>query len=335
MKKIIVAVALVGLSTSLGAAPFTIVETGRSFERLADAVAAVGPTTQTIRIAPGVYRDCAIQKDGWVRYVAAQPRTAIFDGGICEGKAGLVLRGGGATIDGLVFQNFRVPEGNGSGIRLEKGRLVVANSIFRDSEQGILAGVVPGGEVVIERSTFSHLGRCDRGLDCAHSLYFGRIQSVTIRRSRFEKGMGGHYVKSRAARVDISDSSFDDTHGHATNYMVDLPEGSTGVILRNVMVQGRDKENHGAFIAVAAEGRNNVSDGLIVSGNRVHRAPGITWPTALLLDWTRAAIRIDHNEIGPKIEMHRDGNAGAAGVAGAFIARLKAYVERLAGGSGN
>jgi len=32
-----------------------------------------------------------------------------------------VLRGAAAHVEGLVFQNFQVPDRNGSGIRLDKG----------------------------------------------------------------------------------------------------------------------------------------------------------------------------------------------------------------------
>src|SRR3546814_8257402 len=65
-------------------------------------------------------------------------RSAIFGGVTCEGKAALVLRGDGARVEGVVFQNMRVPDGNGAGIRLERSDLDVVNAMFRGSEQGIL-----------------------------------------------------------------------------------------------------------------------------------------------------------------------------------------------------
>ncbi len=119
--------------------PFTIEKSGRSYARLADAVAAIGDGAGTIRIAPGTYSDCAVQDGGIIAYVAAEPGTAIFDGGICEDKATLVLHGRGARVDGLVFQNLQVDDGNGAGIRIETGNLEVANSLFRNSEEGILS----------------------------------------------------------------------------------------------------------------------------------------------------------------------------------------------------
>src|SRR3546814_6040716 len=121
---------------------------------------------------------------------------------------------------------MRVPDANGAGIRLERGNLEVANSLFRNSEQGILTADDTASEIRIDRSTFQHLGRCDRGLSCAHSIYVGAYGKLTVTRSRFELGNGGHYVKSRAAKAEIRDNSFDDTGGRETNYMIDLPERS-------------------------------------------------------------------------------------------------------------
>src|SRR3546814_20819206 len=65
----------------------------------------------------------------------------------------------------------------------------------------------------------------------------------------------------------ITDSSFDDTRGRSTNYMIDLSNGAAGTIAGNTFVQGEDKENYSAFIMVAAEGADNSSDGLAITGN--------------------------------------------------------------------
>src|SRR5690606_33190001 len=116
-------------------------------------------------------------------------------------------------VEGLTFQNLRVPDGNGAGIRLERGNLTVVRSIFRSSEEGILTHDDPHSAIVIEDSTFRHLGRCDRDLDCAHGIYVNHYGMLTVTRTRFEAGDGGHYLKSRAARVAISGNSFDDSAG--------------------------------------------------------------------------------------------------------------------------
>jgi Right handed beta helix region len=277
-------------------APYVV--DGQGYGRLQDAVDAIGAGSGTIRIAPGTHRDCAVQSAGTISFVASEPGTAIFDSVTCEGKAALVLRGAGARVDGLVFQNLRVPDGNGAGIRLERSDLVVSNTLFRNSEEGILTHDDPAATLTIDRSTFSRLGRCDRGLSCAHSVYTGIWGKVVVTRSRFEKGSGGHYFKARAIVVDISDNSFDDSQGTGTNYLIDLPSGSVGRIANNLLVQGRNKENYSALIAVAAEERKSPSAGLEIAGNRATHPSDLGRRTVFVADWSGEALAIGANELG-------------------------------------
>ena len=304
MKKLVLTL-LFGASAAAAAqssaAPFAVKESGQSFSRLQQAVDSIGAGSGTIVIAPGTYRDCAVQQAGRISFVAATPGAVTFRGGICEQKATLVLRGRSARVEGLVFENLRVPDGNGSGIRIENGDLTVSETMFRNSEQGILSASDPSSSIRVERSTFSGLGRCDRGLSCAHSIYVGDYGSLSISRSRFEKGTGGHYVKSRAPKIEIVESSFDDTAGRDTNYMVDLSGGAAGTIARNVFVQGKAKENYSAFIMVAAEGVVNSSDGLAVTGNTASLAPGVSRKTSFVADASGDRIRIENNRIAPQI----------------------------------
>ncbi|MES2272425.1 MAG: right-handed parallel beta-helix repeat-containing protein [Pseudomonadota bacterium] len=283
--------------------PFTIAESGAGYGSLADAVNAIGAGTGTIVIAPGTYRDCAVQLGGTITYRAATPGTAVFDGGICEEKAALVLRGRAARVEGIVFQNMRVPDGNGSGIRLEQGDLDVTNAMFRNSEEGILTHDDPAHAIRIDQSTFQRLGRCDRDLSCAHSIYVGHYGSLTVTRSRFEAGNGGHYVKSRANSVKIDDNSFDDSKGRLTNYMIDLSNGSAGAITGNEMVQGKDKDNWTAFITVSPEGRERDSSALSVSGNSASFAPGIQRQSTFVANWTDDAVRIGQNKLAAGVKI--------------------------------
>ncbi len=284
------------------APPFLIQETGETFWKLDEAVRAIGETNATLMISPGIYRQCAVQLGGRIAYKAIQLGTVVFDSETCEGKAALVLRGKAASIDGIIFQNMRVPDGNGAGIRLEKGDLYITRSMFRNSEEGILTGDDGTAEITIDRSTFSGLGRCDRGLSCAHSIYVGAYGSLSVTNTRFERGRGGHYVKSRSGQNTVSDSSFDDTQGSTTNYMIDLPAGSVGNITRNIFVQGKDKENYSALIAIAAEARTNTSAGLVVSNNKATIAPGIDRETTFVANWSRDPIRIVSNLLGAGIK---------------------------------
>ena len=278
--------------------PYTIAETGQAYGSLQQAVDAIGDRSGTIRIASGRWRDCAVQGAGSVAYVAEVPGQAALDGGVCEGKAALVLRGRSARVEGLIFANMRVPEYNGAGIRLEHGELAVSQSWFMDSNQGILTAEDRGGSILIEKSTFTRLGTCEGAGGCAHSLYIGNYGALTVRRCRFEQGRGGHYVKSRAGRIEITQSSFDDSRGKATNYMIDLPGGASGTIAENWFVQGQDKENYSAFIALAAEGKVNSSNGLSIAANDARLAPNVNRNTVFVADWSGDRVALGENRLG-------------------------------------
>jgi hypothetical protein len=283
------------------ASAFTVVETGKGYGSLQDAIDAVGNTRATIRIAPGTYRECAVQEQGVIVYEAAEPGSATLAGRACEDKAALVLRGTGAEIRGLGFTGINVDDGNGAGIRLEAGMLNVAYARFTNSQQGILTAADPSIRVYILRSTFSGLGTCENDAGCAHSIYIGDIASLTVRESRFERGTGGHYLKARAAEVAIENNSFDDANGRTTNYMIDLPAGSRGRIADNWFVQGRDKENYSAFIALGAEDILHPSAGLLIENNEARFVPGLSRQSAFLADWTGERVVMQGNRLAEGI----------------------------------
>jgi hypothetical protein len=283
-------------------APFTVAETGEGFDSLADAVEAIGDGAGTIRIAPGRYGECAVQERGRIAYVAAEPGTAIFAGGMCEGKATLVLRGDSARVEGLVFTGMQVPDGNGAGIRIEEGDLQVSETLFLDGQCGILSASDPTGTIAIDHSTFSGLGRHPDG-DGAHSLYIGHYGVLRVTNTRFERGTGGHYLKSRAPRIEVLDSSFDDSQGQNTNYHIDLSEGATGRIAGNVFVNGTGKENYGTFIAVAPEDPENPSDGLTIENNDVSVVPEFRWSTTFVGDWSGDRLVVRDNRVAPPVNL--------------------------------
>jgi len=278
--------------------PYIVAETGQAFSSLQQAVDAIGDRAGTIRIAAGRWRDCAVQTAGSVAYVGVVPGQTALDGGVCEGKAALVLRGRSARVTGLIFARLHVSEYNAAGIRLERGDLAVSQSWFTDSDQGILTAADPASAIVVEKSSFTRLGTCAGAGGCAHSIYVGDYGALTVRRCRFEQGRGGHYVKSRAGRVDIADSSFDDSRGHATNYMIDLPGGASGRITGNWFVQGADKENYSAFVAVAAEGKAHSSDGLTIAANDARLAPDVERSTVFVADWSGDRLALGDNRLG-------------------------------------
>ena len=147
--------------------------------------------------------------------------------------------------------------------------------MFLDSQSGILSAEDPNGTVTVDHSTFSGLGNDPTG-NGAHGIYMGRYKSLRVTACRFERGQGGHYVKTRAPYVEILDSSFDDSHGHMSNYMIDLSNGAKGRIAGNEFVFGRDKDNHSTLITVAPEGPRTTHRGWW------SRTTGLAWPRCRL-----------------------------------------------------
>src|SRR3954470_251338 len=87
------AVAAIPLGALLAQEPgtaFTVVESGRGYARLQQAVDAIGDGKGTIAIAPGRYADCAVQEHGDISYLSSEIGKVVFDGKACEGKAALV-----------------------------------------------------------------------------------------------------------------------------------------------------------------------------------------------------------------------------------------------------
>jgi hypothetical protein len=283
-------------------APFTLSETGKGFSSLQDAVSAIGDGQGTIRIAPGRYRQCAVQEAGSIAFVAEEPGTAVFEQEMCEGKAALVLRGRSARVVGLTFSGMSVPDGNGAGIRIEQGDLDVSETLFTDGQCGILSSNGVNATITIDHATFSGLGKHPDG-NGAHSLYVGDYGRLRVTNSRFERGTGGHYLKSRAAYIEVLDNSFDDSRGQDTNYMIDLSNGARGRIQGNAFVQGNGKENYGTLIAVASEGRGHSSDGLTIEGNDVALAPGFRWDTVFIRNWTNDALVVRGNVLAKGITL--------------------------------
>lgn len=303
MKRIALLAACLTLSAVAVAqrpAPFVVAETGQGFARLSDAVRAIGNGSGTISIAPGRYRDCAVQESGSIAFVAAEAGTVVFDGGACEGKATLVLRGRSASVDGLTFANISVPDGNGAGIRIEEGDLEVTQTLFTDSQSGILSANDPSSTIRIDHSTFRRLGRRPDG-DGAHSLYIGYYGELIVTNSRFEQGQEAHYLKSRAPIVQILNNSFDDSRGRQTNYHIDLSVGGSGRIAGNTFVQGADKENYSTIIAVSPEGTDHSTRNLVVENNRAWVAPGFRWDTVFVRDWGGEGMTVRNNDLSEQI----------------------------------
>ena len=220
-----------------------------------------------------------------------------------EGKAMLVVRNGDVQVDNLEFRGSRVPDGNGDGIRFERGRLTVLNCAFFDNQNGILTANTGDAELVVRDSEF---GQAPKRMRLPHLLYVGRIARFTLSGSRFSGGAQGHLVKSRARVSDVRNNRLVDGPGGEAAYELEFPNGGAVTVVGNVIGQSAGTSNP-ALVAYGAEGYGAGPHSLLVSDNTlVNEASRAAvflrvWETAQTL-----ALRVADNRLyGP-------GDPGAA-----------------------
>ncbi len=243
---------------------------------LADAVR-MARDGDTILVPSGEYRgDVAVlhQRSLTIRGVGSRP-VLVAEGTLAESKAILVVRHGDIVIENIAFRGARVPDGNGAGIRLEKGRLRVRSCAFFDNEMGLLTSNFPDAELIVEDSEFAQAPHSNGGLH--HLLYAGRIASLKVSGSRFHQGNVGHLLKSRARRTVLTYNMLVDGSGGSASYEVDLPNGGDALLLGNVIGQSARTQNP-VVVAFGAEGRPWPRSRLQMAHNTLlSDGPGPAW----------------------------------------------------------
>ena len=80
------------------------------------------------------------------------PSLANWVWAVCFSEATVACEvSNAARVEGIVFEGMAVSDGNGAGIRLETGDLAIDNSVFRDSQQGLLTATYPQGSITVTR----------------------------------------------------------------------------------------------------------------------------------------------------------------------------------------
>lgn len=237
----------------------------QTYQHISDAAyqAKVG---DIVEILPGEYRgDVAVwlQKALTIRGIGRRP-ILIADGKNAEGKAIWVIRNGDIRIENIEFRGARVADGNGAGIRFERGKLAVRSCVFIDNQNGILTSNEGDAELSIESSLFAQAPHQLQSLP--HLLYVGRIGHVTITGSRFQGGYRGHLIKSRARRSDILDNQIVDGPDGEASYEIDLPNGGIAHIVGNTIGQSANTQNP-VLISYGAEGNVWPENELTLKGN--------------------------------------------------------------------
>lgn len=217
-----------------------------------------------VEIDPGTYEDCAVWR--------ANGLTLLGKGGVahvttktCQGKAIWVLDGDNTTVERIRFTKAAVADKNGAGIRVTKGSLTVRNAVFEDNENGILTGVGPGKSVTIESSRFERNGKCEP--DCAHGIYIGAIERLTVRNSTFRGQKIGHHIKSRAQNTTITGNTIQDGTDGTASYLIDIPNAGNALIAKNKLQKGVHSDNQTIAIAFGLEGVKNPTKSVKIEDN--------------------------------------------------------------------
>jgi hypothetical protein len=220
-----------------------------------------------IEIAAGDYiGDTAVwtQANLEIRGINGRPRL-IAAGQAVEGKGIWVIRGGEIVVENIEFTGARVPDRNGAGIRLERGKLTVRRCVFTDNENGMLVGNDPSTILEIEDSEFGNNGAGDGQ---SHNLYVGTIQRFVVQGSYFHHGRVGHLLKTRARENFISYNRLTDDPGGRASYELEFPVGGLAVVVGNLIEQGEETENP-TIISFGAEGYKWSRNDLYLSHNTI------------------------------------------------------------------
>jgi hypothetical protein len=236
----------------------------------------------TIQLLSGDYKgDVAVIEGRRLTLRGMGKRPVLHaEGRHAEGKGILVVRGGEVTIENVEFRGARVPDGNGAGIRFEKGRLTVDRCAFFDNEGAIMTGNDGEAELQIRDSEFGMAPRIVGGLH--HLLYVGRIARAVVTGSRFYGGYEGHLIKSRARETRLLYNLIVDGPDGEASYEVELPNGGVAHLIGNVIGQS-EKSQNATLVSFGAEGRTWDRNALYLSHNTLVGDP---WqPNRFLRVW--------------------------------------------------
>ncbi|WP_226471003.1 hypothetical protein [Dechloromonas denitrificans] len=258
--------AAAGRRSGDGPAPATmVVGSGEKVTTLSEA-ARLARDGEVIEIRPGNYRgQPAIwtQNNLLIRAAGERP-VMLADGKSAEGKAIWVVRGGKIRIENIEFRGARVPDGNGAGIRFEKGQLTIHGCRFVDNEMGVLTANSASQTLVVADSEFGDAPRHAGALH--HLLYVGAIGKFTLSGSRFFNGYLGHLVKSRARENHVLYNMLADGAGGRASYELEFPNGGVAYVIGNVIAQSAETDNP-SLLAYGAEGPRWPDNALYVAHN--------------------------------------------------------------------
>ncbi|MFH1052339.1 MAG: T9SS type A sorting domain-containing protein [bacterium] len=160
-----------------------------------------------------------------------------------NGKGIFVIRGNNTTVENIEFQNAKVIDWNGAGIRQEGSNLIVRYCTFKGNEMGILqGGTISDCKILIEYCKFYNCGSPEKP-GYQHNIYINHIDTLVFRYNfTYDAIAEGHEFKSRANNNYILYNRISNINT-VDSRNIDLPNGGTAVILGNVLEQGENSTN--------------------------------------------------------------------------------------------
>jgi hypothetical protein len=238
---------------------------GGDVATLAEA-AKVARDGDTVELPAGTYRgETAVWTQGGVtiRGVGGMARLEAA-GANAEGKGIFVVRSDGIAVENVAFIGARVRDGNGAGIRLERGRLDIRDCLFEDNENGILTGNDATSELRVTSSTFLRNGSPDGR---AHTVYVGLIASAEFSGCYMGQGRVGHLLKCRARRSSLRYCRLSTEDGTAS-YELEFPSGGQATVVGNLIQQGPASQNY-TIVAFGQEGYRWPDNRLLLGFNTI------------------------------------------------------------------
>jgi len=195
-----------------------------------------------IEIDPVEYfGDVAIWRANNLTIRGAGGRPVLDAGGqAAEGKGIWVTKGSDIVIEDIVFQNARVPDRNGAGIRAEGANLTVRRCLFKSNEDGILAANAPNSTILVEHSEFADSGHGDGQ---SHAIYVNKVARFIFRFNFVHLTKIGHHVKTRAEDNVIAYNLLWDGESGTSSYAIDLNDPVTALVVGNVIQQSKFTDN--------------------------------------------------------------------------------------------
>jgi MYXO-CTERM domain-containing protein len=233
---------------------------------------------------------CGVSKNGLtIRGVSGKAKIDAA-GKNAQGKAIWVISGNDTTVENIQFTGAKVPDLNGAGIRQEGKNLTVRGCVFRDNENGILAGDSADSHILIERTEFDHNGAGD---GYSHNLYINHVGKLTFQFNWSHRAQIGHLLKTRAAENHILYNRLTG-EGGTESYEIDVPNGGTTYVVGNIVQQGAGTDNP-SLLAYQQEGTHASNPGhdlYVVNNTFVNdRAGNATFVAIGASVTTKAVIR--------------------------------------------